>query len=422
MGLTPDTRLCLIVLLLPLAAVAQNASSERSAGDQKSFASIVKSPDIKAQAEIQQQSAKAAVSAAAGQPKSTPFLTTGPQIQTEADRQAASNRQVVQATSSQVIEKVKEGFPKFDDLGTHLRLGETITVSEEGKTVIATIRRLPKAKPSEQQAIVQQLAGFASAGVPEAVHFMGFLHETGMFNAVKNPAKAYQLYSVATSKRYAPSAYNQALMQAYGRLSAADSARAISLLSLSYAMARDTSGRVCGMLSFLTYRAGSFKESFAAAQGCGSPLANLARATDSSQPLPQRVTWLRDSLATGVDDGFTALAKVTRQDAKTDPNGTFCKYVLVAKHFYKAPPKNLRAEAQQCLNFVAKDLGAWTGPLSYQEQMVAGVSGFVPAEIGELRKLRQANRFRYSWPVPYLPFTQQEVELFESAYASQGFK
>lgn len=421
MDLRPDPIMRLVVLLLPFWAVAQPTPSERSDAEQKSFASIVKGPDIKAQAEIQQQSAKAAVSSGIGQMKAAPFITSGPQIQAEADRQAASNRQAVQATSSQIIEKAKEGLPKFDGLGMHLRLGETITASEEGKTVIAAIRRLPKTQGTEQRSIVEQLAGFASAGVPEAIHFMGFLHETGMFNATKNPVKAYQLYSAATSKRYAPSAYNQALMQAYGRLSNTNADLAISLLSKSNNMARDTSGRVCGMWSFLTYRAGNLKESFAAAQGCGSPLANLARATDTAQPLPQRVTWLRDSLATGVDDGFIALAKATRQEARTDPNATFCKYELVAKHFDKGPPKNLRSEAQLCLNFVTKDTGS-TGPLSQQEQMIAGVSGFVPAEIGELKKLRQANRFKYSWPVPYLPFTQQEVDLFESAYARQGFK
>jgi TPR repeat protein len=412
----------LVVMLLPLQANAQTAIAERPDAEQKSFASIVKSPDIKAQAEIQQRSAKAAVTSGIAQPKPSPFITSGPQIQREADRQATSNRQTIQATSSQLVDKVKEGLPKLDGLGTHLRLGETITASEEGKTVIAAIRKLPRTQGSEQQALIQQLAGFASAGVPEAIHFMGFLHETGMFNTVKNPAKAYQLYAAATAKSYAPSAYNQALMQAYGRLTNTNASLATSLLVLSNNLARDTSGRVCGMLSFLTYRSGNFKESLGAAKGCASPLANLAKATDASQPTPQRVTWLRDSLSTGVDDGFAALVNATRAEAKSDPNGTFCKYALVAKHFNNTSPKNLRTEAQHCLSYVAKNLGGNTGPLSVQEQMVAGISGFVPAEIGELKKLRQANRFKYSWPVPYLPFTQQEVDLFESAYAQQGFK
>lgn len=412
----------LFALLAPLVSAAQPAPFDAPQTSQKSFGSIVKSPDVKAQAEIQQQSAKAAVAAAATQPRTSAFITTGEQFQRESERQATSNKQTVEATSAKVVESIKDGLPKFGDLGLHLKLGETITVSPEGKSVIAEIRRLPGLSGPAQQAAIQKLASFASAGIPEALHFMGFLHETGIYNTSKNTSKAFQLYSQAASKQYSPATYNMALMKAYGRGQASDSRQAIHLLVDASSKHRDTSGRVCGMLSFLSYRSGLISESRAAAQGCGSALANLGRATDDKQPLAQRVTWLRDSIATGADDGFAALVKTSRPEAKSDPNATFCKYVLVGKHFHDSNTRNWRGEAIQCLNFIGSEAGGSSGPLSMREQVIQGVSGFVPAEIAELKKLRQANRFRYSWPVPYLPFTQQEVDLFEKAYLAQGFK
>ncbi len=412
----------ILLLLLPLLSAAQTSAPEQPDSHQRRFGSIVNSPDVKAQAEIQHQSAKAAVASAASQPRTSRFITAGEQVQLESERQAASNKQAVEATSASVVESIKDRLPKFDGLGTQLKLGETITVSPEGKAVITEIRSLPGLPPPIQQQTIRKLASIASAGTPEALHFMGFLHETGAYNTNKNVSKAWQLYLAAANKNYSPAIYNMALMVAYGRGQKADSRRAIELLADASKRHKDTSGRVCGMLSYLTYRAGQIAESRAAAQGCPSALANLARATDEKQPLQQRVIWLRDSVATGADEGFAALVQASRREAKADPNATFCKYVLVGKHFYDTKGTDWRSEAQRCLNFIDQDAGTATAPAFMRDQIVQGVSGFVPAEISELKKLRQANRFRYSWPAPYLPFTQQEIDIFESAYIAQGYK
>ena len=52
-----------------------------------------------------------------------------------------------------------------------------------------------------------------------------------------------------------------------------------------------------------------------------------------------------------------------------------------------------------------------------RSQAVASITGFVPAEIAALEAMRKSNHFHYAWSVPYLPFTQQDVNLFEPLMA-----
>jgi len=49
-----------------------------------------------------------------------------------------------------------------------------------------------------------------------------------------------------------------------------------------------------------------------------------------------------------------------------------------------------------------------------RDQVIAGVAAFVPTEISTLASMRRSNHFHYGWSVPYLPFGQQEVNLFEA--------
>jgi hypothetical protein len=48
------------------------------------------------------------------------------------------------------------------------------------------------------------------------------------------------------------------------------------------------------------------------------------------------------------------------------------------------------------------------------DQIIRGIAGFVPVEINALVHIRRSNPFHYNWSVPYLPFGQQEVNLFSS--------
>ena len=55
---------------------------------------------------------------------------------------------------------------------------------------------------------------------------------------------------------------------------------------------------------------------------------------------------------------------------------------------------------------------------SARNQAIAGVNGFVAAECGSLNRIRTSNRFHYGASVPYLPFAQADVDLFESVIAA----
>ena len=42
-----------------------------------------------------------------------------------------------------------------------------------------------------------------------------------------------------------------------------------------------------------------------------------------------------------------------------------------------------------------------------------GIASFAMTEVRALEQSRQTNRFHYSWSVPYLPFAQRDVDLYE---------
>lgn len=78
----------------------------------------------------------------------------------------------------------------------------------------------------------------------------------------------------------------------------------------------------------VAYRRGDRAQAAQYAQGCWSDLADSLKALyDNRVTLTQKVTLLRHSIGTGVDDGYALLEQVTRE-AAPEPQYLACKYAL----------------------------------------------------------------------------------------------
>ena len=181
------------------------------------------------------------------------------------------------------------------------------------------------------------------------------------------------------------------------------------------------------MGAFVNYRRHVEPAALRLANGCGSALAALAREQADTTPLtPQRLESLRKAVATGVDDAYVILEQVTHRVAATDTQYLFCKYALLNRYRNAVPIDALREAAARCYDSVASQgSSAATGSAATlsarRDQVVAGIANFVPAERAALDALRTSSHFHYGWSVPYLPFAQAEVDLFEPLIsAAQG--
>jgi hypothetical protein len=332
-------------------------------------------------------------------------------VKQEAVNQQRMNQQSLTATTPGVIARLSETLPKLTQIGGQLRYGEHIVVSKEGPEIIAKIRALLSSSRNEQRFILEKIQTFAQEQKPEAIHFLGFSSEFGLYGLPKNLNQAAAFYQQAAAQNYQPAIYNLALMSAYGRAAPVDIDRSLARLIKALTVANDTSGRVCGLASFLAYRTHRDKDALTYAKGCNSALANLPKGIyNESEPLSTRVEWLRDSIATGVDDGYALIVKISREQFKTDNNFTFCKYLLVNKYRSRPITITIKEEATRCVD---QAIGNKKNLLGQREQIISGVTSFVPTEIEVLARMRKSNKFHYSLAVPYLPFTQAETDLFE---------
>jgi hypothetical protein len=387
-----------------------------SAAEQGRARRLANSKEVEQQAVRQQNHARSVAIAAANQQAigTTTAITNPEAVKQEEQRQKVLNQSAVKATTPAAIDEIRASLPKFAQIGGQLKYGEHIVVSKEGQEIVSLIRSLTNKPQTDIGSTLRRIQEFASQGKPEALHFLGFAYEFGIFGVPKQIGKAISYYQSAAARNYQPSFYNLALIAAYGRGGTIDSDQALRYVTRAQGLANDTSGRVCGMASFLSFRAGKYEDAFRLSRGCTSPLAHLARATSGdTETLSQRVVWLRDSIATGVDDGYAQIAKISRPLAKNDNNYTFCKYALVNRHHKTQDFKRLREEATQCVDQMPKNTDNGQGPLSLREQVIAGVTSFVPTEIATLSNMRKSNRFHFGWSVPYLPFAQSEMDLFE---------
>lgn len=398
----------------PISGVTLEREIERAQSSEAAkFKRAVTGQELETQMRVQQQNARGIVQGVGPITNSPPRQIDAAVYEQEAARQKQNNQRAIAATSAQLIEETKNQLPKFAQIGGQLKFGEHVLVSKEGGEIVSLIRSLTSHQTNRSD-VLRKLQEFAQQGKPEAINFLGFASEYGLYGARKDASRAASFYQAAAAARYQPAVYNLALGMAYGRLGGVDTAKALAHASSATTLAIDTSGRVCGLASFLAFRQGKNDLAVQHAKGCGSPLAHLAKGTfTDTQALPVRVEWLRDSIATGADDGFALIPKIAKQYIKTDNNATYCKYVLVAKYFNATQVPPLRKQAEQCIDQAFKQLPPGNDVLSMREMAIAGIAGFVPAEISELKKRRAGSKFHYSWAVPYLPFAQTEMDLFE---------
>jgi len=378
---------------------------------------IAKSVAIDRQAAAQQKQARATALAANpnAQQGAIDAALNSPALREETKNQQRLNQTSIANTTPSVVEQVSATLPKLAQIGGQLKYGEHIVVSPEGPEIIALIRSLITKPQAEQRATIARLQEFAMNGKPEAIHFLAFCLENGLYGLSKNQGQAAKYYQTAAAQNYQPSVYNLGLIAAYGRNGTPpDFERGLAWMAKAMTLANDTSGRVCGLASFLAYRTNRQVEALKYAKGCNSALAHIPRASlGDTESLPTRVGWLRDSIATGADDGYTLIPKISRPLIKTDNNYTFCKYVLINRHYRKATTPNVKEEATRCVDQLGKLVGGEKGWVVQREQIISGVSSFVPMEIETLKNMRKSNKFHYSWSVPYLPFSQAETDLFE---------
>lgn len=366
----------------------------------------------------------AAVSAAAAAAPKASFadsMFNSSSFATEVQRQQSSNQVAQAAATPGFIDKIRSALPRIGDTGNQLKYGRHVTISADGDEAIELIRSaaLATTQPERNQSL-KRLKQLSSARCPEALNILGFLLETGSFGVQRDAAKAKQYYQGAADVGYQPALYNLALTVAYGRGAAPDAKRALSMLDKANSLGTESSYRVCGMASFLAFRQGLGSQAGAYSDHCASPLTHLYKSTSDTkiETLNKRVDLLRDFLGTGSDDAYPLLIAITKPHIKNDPGQLYCKYLLLSRYRAKTDFQEIKRDADHCVSDFASPSNSQTVNEMARAQLVAGVAGFVPVELAHIKSLRQSNQFHYSWPVPYLPFAQQEVDLFEPIVGS----
>jgi len=322
------------------------------------------------------------------------------------------------ATSGRLIDE-SSLQSRLQELAGNLRgSGPHAVSSRLGEKIIAMIRMLPKADPDARDAILLRLQGLAQDGTPEAVTFMGFAAEQGAFGVPRQPDKAALFYRAAAEAGYQPALYDLALMNAYGRGMPRDLREAEALLARAVAAGPEGSNRVCGMASFVAYRLNDQPGMRNYSEGCNGPLPALAIAAVNPAPGDGNlVNRLKNSIATGVDDGYMALEAVTRRNAANDTGFSYCLWSLVNR--FRAQPTSpaITSSAARCVDSVALP-GSRVASLEPQarQQAAVGIAHLVGTQVQDLAAARKGNSFHYGMAVPYLPFTQDDVDLFASTF------
>jgi hypothetical protein len=322
------------------------------------------------------------------------------------------NSAVINSVNDASVAQAKASLPRAPEYGTRIRYGTHNVVTNDGEVIVTWMIDLTSADAQQRKTYLAKLADLASRQIPEAMTFEGFVAEYGLFGEPQNVQRAMDLYRAAASLNYQPAIYDLAVAAAYGKAQRADLGNAAALVSQASAIAPDASYRVCGFGAFLSYRQGDRQQAVRYAQSCWSDLAGIPKALYDDRVTPsQKVLLLRNSIATGVDDGYSLLAQVTH-DAGPEPQYLACKYMLVNRYRRSLNGAALKSDALQCYQQSAQTPPDAKEALLRTNTVVPGIIGFVPTEVRELEKLRASNRFHYAWSVPYLPFRQQDVDLF----------
>ena len=337
----------------------------------------------------------------------------------EARRLNAQNSVIPKSISDSLAEAARRSLPRLNDFGTALRFGQHNVVSSDGEGIIALIHQLLTSPVKARPALLARIQAFSQKGYPEAQTFVGFAIEHGLFGARQDLDQAIQFYRAAAAARYQPAIYNLALIEAYGKSGKPNLNEAAGLIQRAAMAGAENSFRVCGFGAFINYRRGDQQTALNYGVGCESPLTYLPLiVAPSDKTVAERTDMLRKSIATGLNDGFALLEQITHETAANDKQFFYCKYMLLNK--YRHSRSDLRESAAKCYDQYAKKSGNAGVDGAQREMAIPGIAGFVPGEFDALQAMRKANHFHYAWSVPYLPFSQQDVDLYLPFFGKEG--
>ncbi|WP_034303088.1 sel1 repeat family protein [Herbaspirillum sp. RV1423] len=331
-------------------------------------------------------------------------IADSPAVTAMSERLNRAHKGAIEATDESMVAKAKAALPKIADALYRGPKSPYFTTSPRGQDVITVIRAIPQASGDKRRELLLKIKQYSSAGFPEAVNFVGFIFEYGLFGAKKDGARALNLYQSAAATGYQPALYNVANYLYYGKGGVQDTSTADDAIRRAYMMAQDTSGRICGLGAFINYRSGNKNESLRYATGCTSTLAKLPMAIYEERMLPlERIRTLKETLGTGADDAFPMMRRIADSMTKIDPQ-LKCRYELMDRYRLNTDTQSAKAAATQCLNK--------SGTSDGNGRMSQDIANYVDVEIRSIQSERQRNQFHYSWSVPYLPFPMTETGQF----------
>ncbi len=332
-------------------------------------------------------------------------------------QQAANSKAIAGSIGPDAITQAMNKLPHWTSDPGQLKYGQHRTVSPQGEEVITLIRQAFTSNPDAQRNALLKLHDYSEQGIPEAITFFGFAHDYGLLGLVKNQVEAMNYYEVAARQGYQPAVYDLAIHAIYSMGEPQDLQAADRYLIQAMTYGQESSYRVCGMQSFIEYRLGITHSAQVTLSQCDSPLVNLSLAQSGRwQSAEKMVKGLRQSIGTGLDDGYPLLVHVGEVLAGHDPVFYYCKYSLLNKlREHSLDKAQLQTDATRCVDTYSPETFTPT-----QKYLAAsGVAGFIPAEISALRTLRKSNHFHYNLAVPYLPFTQLDIDMLASAKGTQ---
>jgi TPR repeat protein len=342
----------------------------------------------------------------------------GGQIESAMKQNQQQNADIANSVTPEVVSETQNSlpkFPKFNDFIGKIKYGTHNTVSENGEQVVTLIRSLAT-NPERKESTLQQLVTLARARNPEAMNFAGFALANGLFGTTKNQARAVEYFKAAAEANYQPAIYNLAINAAYGGQGKESLAQAATYITRASNIAPDGSARVCGFASFIYYRLRELRDAGHYTQGCSSALAGLPLAvSNSTLPSAKRIALLRTSISTGVNDAYPLLERVAQENAVNDNEYLYCKYYIFNR--VRAQPQLAAKDlAAQCYDKYTHVDASAKIDTNRRNQAILGITSFVYSERLALEQLRASNHFHYAWSVPYLPFQQQDVDLFEPLF------
>jgi TPR repeat protein len=354
-----------------------------------------------------QQQQSAALPATAEMQWNRELLSSG-RIEQLAGSMAQANKAAQESVDDSMIARFKNTLPSIEQLGSTLKYGNAVVVSSQGPEVIGLIRAVAMRKGKERNEVLARLLNFSRQGVPEAQNFSGFVYENGLLGARRDLRLARDYYMAAAAHRYQPAIFNLANMAYFGKGQSSDPEAARELIHQAVAIGPESSGRVCGLASFIEYRRGDQQAALRYGKFCYSALAHIPNAAYNTQlPLAQRIKMLRDSIGTGAPDGYRWLETIT-QRAGPDPAYLYCKYRVINQVRTNRTQTDIKALTRTCYENSTRPAGD-----KESDAAIKGIVSFVVTERRVLEQLQQTNRFHYSWSVPYLPFSQGDADLFE---------